>query len=60
MASWPRGAGERLCPVTASPLVVTDEQAWAGHHLSLGLSGAYHHEVLSFAEECFVSGRLRT
>jgi hypothetical protein len=44
---------------TASPRVVTDEQASAGHNLSLGLSAiAYHLKVLSFAEECIVSRRL--
>jgi len=38
---------------TASPRVGTDEQASAGHNLSLGLSAtAYHLKVLSFAEEC--------
>jgi len=38
---------------TASPRVVSDEQAGAGHNLSLGLSAmAYHLKVLSFAEEC--------
>lgn len=46
---------------TASRRVVTDEQAWAGHNLSLGLSaGAYHLKVLSFAEECIVCRRLKT
>jgi alpha-beta hydrolase superfamily lysophospholipase len=46
---------------TASPRVVTDEQASAGHNLSLGLSAtAYHLKVLSFAEECIVSRRLIT
>ena len=38
---------------TASPRVVTAEQADAAHNLSLGWSAlAYHLKVLSFAEEC--------
>ena len=38
---------------TASPRVVTAEQAGGGHNLSLGLSAlAYHLGVLSFAEKC--------
>jgi hypothetical protein len=38
---------------TASPRVVTAEQAEGGHNLSRGLSAlAYHLNVLAFAEEC--------
>ena len=38
---------------TASPRVVTAEQAGGGHNLSRGLSAmAYHLRVLAFAEEC--------
>jgi hypothetical protein len=41
---------------TASPRVVTEEQAGAGHNLSLGLAAmAYHLKVLSFAEECVLA-----
>jgi hypothetical protein len=41
---------------TASPRVVTEEQADGGHNLSLGLSAlAYHLKVLSFAEECVLA-----
>lgn len=46
---------------TGSPRVVTEEQASAGHNLSLGLSAAaYHHKVLSFVEECIVARRPRS
>ena len=45
---------------TASPRVAVDEQAEAGHNLSLGLSAlAYHLKVLSFAEECVLARRER-
>jgi pimeloyl-ACP methyl ester carboxylesterase len=41
---------------TASPRVVTAEQADAAHNLSLGWSAlSYHLKVLSFAEECAVA-----
>jgi pimeloyl-ACP methyl ester carboxylesterase len=41
---------------TASPRVVTDEQAQGGHNLSVGLSAAsYHLKVLSFVEECILN-----
>jgi len=48
-----RVAGIRTSPFSASPRVVTDEQAGGGHNLSLGLSAmAYHLKVLAFADEC--------
>jgi pimeloyl-ACP methyl ester carboxylesterase len=58
-AVWRAGA-EALADVaalfTASPRVVTEEQAGSGHNLSLGLSAmAYHLKVLSFAEECVLA-----
>jgi pimeloyl-ACP methyl ester carboxylesterase len=55
---WSRGP-QALAQVgalfTASPRVVTAEQADAAHNLSLGWSArSYHLKVLSFAEECIV------
>jgi hypothetical protein len=56
---WSSGAlalAEVAALFTASPRVVVDEQAEAGHNLSLGLSAlAYHLKVLSFAEECVLA-----
>jgi pimeloyl-ACP methyl ester carboxylesterase len=41
---------------TASPRVVTEEQADSGHNLSVGLSAlAYHLKILSFVEECVLA-----
>lgn len=41
---------------TASPRVVTAEQAGASHNISVGVSAlAYHLKVLSFAEECVLA-----
>jgi pimeloyl-ACP methyl ester carboxylesterase len=38
---------------TAAPSFMLNEQAGAGHNLSLSVAAAdYHHNVLSFAEEC--------
>jgi pimeloyl-ACP methyl ester carboxylesterase len=55
--SGPTALAEVAALFTASPRVVADEQAEAGHNLSLGFSAlAYHLKVLSFAEEC-VLGR---
>jgi pimeloyl-ACP methyl ester carboxylesterase len=56
---WRSGA-EALAEVaalfTVSPRVVADEQAEAGHNLSLGFSAlAYHLKVLAFAEECVLA-----
>ena len=52
-SSGPAALAEVASLFTASPRVVTAEQAGAGHNLSLGLSAmAYHLKVLSFAEEC--------
>lgn len=42
---------------TGAPRVVLNEQAGAGHNLSLGWSAAaYHQSVLSFLEQCAVAG----
>jgi len=50
------GLAEVAALFTASPRVTADEQAEAGHNLSLGLSAmAYHLKVLSFAEECVLA-----
>jgi pimeloyl-ACP methyl ester carboxylesterase len=44
---------------TASPRFRLDEQAGAGHNLSLSVSAAaYHLKVLSFAEECVVARQI--
>jgi pimeloyl-ACP methyl ester carboxylesterase len=49
----PAALAEVAALFTASPRVVTHEQATGGHNLSLGLSAtAYHLSMLSFAEEC--------
>ena len=41
---------------TASPRVVINEVAGAGHNLSVGLAAdAYHQHVLSFVEECLIA-----
>jgi pimeloyl-ACP methyl ester carboxylesterase len=54
--SGPAALAEVAALFTASPRVVADEQAEAGHNLSLGLSAlAYHLKVLSFAEECVLA-----
>lgn len=51
--SGPAALADIAALFTASARVVTQEQAGAGHNLSLGLSAmAYHLKVLSFAEEC--------
>ena len=51
--SGPQGLADMAGLFTASPRVVTDEQAAAGHNLSRGRSAlAYHLKVLSFTEEC--------
>ncbi|MBA2947842.1 alpha/beta hydrolase [Streptomyces sp. PSKA28] len=43
---------------TASPRVVVDEQAGAGHNTSIGRTAtAYHLKVLSFVEECALAAR---
>jgi pimeloyl-ACP methyl ester carboxylesterase len=55
-SSGPPALADIASLFTASPRVVTDEQAGAGHNLSLGLSAmAYHLKVLSFAEECVLA-----
>ncbi|MER5183393.1 alpha/beta fold hydrolase [Streptomyces sp. NPDC002896] len=44
---------------TASPRVVVDEQAGAGHNTSIGRAAmAYHLKILSFVEECALATRL--
>jgi len=49
----PAALAEVAALFTAAPQVVTREQTFGGHNLSLGLSApAYHLSVLSFAEEC--------
>jgi len=54
--SGPAALAEVAGLFTASPRVVADEQAEAGHNLSLGFSAlAYHLKVLSFAEECVLT-----
>jgi pimeloyl-ACP methyl ester carboxylesterase len=58
-SSGPAALAEVAALFTASPRVVTAEQAGAGHNLSLGLSAmAYHLKVLSFAEECVLAALL--
>jgi pimeloyl-ACP methyl ester carboxylesterase len=43
---------------TASPRVVTDEQADSGHNLSIGFTATgYHLKILSFVEECVLAHR---
>ncbi|MET7400598.1 alpha/beta fold hydrolase [Dactylosporangium sp. NPDC005572] len=55
----PQGLAEVATLFTAAPRVVTDEQAFGGHNLSLGLTAtAYHLKVLAFAEECIVAQQL--
>jgi pimeloyl-ACP methyl ester carboxylesterase len=52
----PAGLADVAGLFTASPRVVTQEQADGGHNLSLGLSAlAYHLKVLAFAEECVLT-----
>jgi pimeloyl-ACP methyl ester carboxylesterase len=52
----PAGLADIAALFTASPRVVTQEQADGGHNLSLGLSAmAYHLKVLAFAEECVLA-----
>ncbi|GAB2831573.1 alpha/beta hydrolase [Actinocorallia aurea] len=58
---WWRSGPEALADLTslftASPRVVAEEQASAGHNLSLGTAAfAYHLRVLAFAEECAARG----
>jgi hypothetical protein len=49
----PSAVAEVAALFTASPRVVTAEQAAAAHNLSLGWSAlSYHLKVLSFVEEC--------
>jgi pimeloyl-ACP methyl ester carboxylesterase len=51
--SGPSALADIASLFTASPRVVTAEQARGGHNLSRGLSAAaYHLQVLAFAEEC--------
>lgn len=41
---------------TAAPQFMINEQAGTGHNLSLSLAAAaYHHEVMSFVQECVVA-----
>jgi pimeloyl-ACP methyl ester carboxylesterase len=59
-ATGPAALAEVAALFTASPRVVAEEQAAAGHNLSLGLSArAYHLKVLSFVEECAVLADVR-
>lgn len=54
--SDPDALAEIASTFTASPRFVINEQAGAGHNLSLSVSAAaYHMNVLSFVEECVVA-----
>ncbi|MDO3646897.1 alpha/beta fold hydrolase [Nocardia mangyaensis] len=54
----PRALGEITALFTAAPRVVVNEQADAGHNLSMGHSAAaYHLRVMSFIEECVIARR---
>jgi pimeloyl-ACP methyl ester carboxylesterase len=54
--SDPDALAEIASTFTASPRFVINEQAGAGHNLSLSVSAAaYHMSVLSFVEECVVA-----
>jgi pimeloyl-ACP methyl ester carboxylesterase len=55
------GLDEVAALFTAAPRVVTDEQTWGGHNLSLGRSAtAYHLKVLAFVEECILARKFAT
>ncbi len=54
--SDPEAMAEIAAMFSASPRFVVNEQAGAGHNLSLSVSAAaYHMKALSFAEECVVA-----
>jgi len=56
-SSGPEAMADIAGLFTASPRVVTDEQADSGHNLSIGRTATgYHLKILSFVEEC-VLGR---
>jgi hypothetical protein len=59
-SSGPRALADLASVFTASPRVVTQEQADATHLLSVGWTApSYHLKVLSFAEECAVAATIR-
>jgi pimeloyl-ACP methyl ester carboxylesterase len=54
----PLALGEITALFTAAPRVLLNEQADAGHNLSMGHSAtAYHLRVMSFIEECVIAHR---
>lgn len=54
--SGPAGLADIAALFTAAPRVAVNEQADAGHNLSIGRSAmAYHLTVLSFVEECVLA-----
>lgn len=54
----PEALADVAAVFTAAPRFVLDEQAGAGHNLSLSFAAAdYHHKVLSFVEDCVAARR---
>lgn len=59
-SSGPEAMADIAGLFTASPRVVTEEQADGGHNLSIGLTATgYHLKILSFVEECVLAHRNR-
>ena len=55
-SNGPKALADVASMFTASPRVVTAEQADASHNLSIGWTAqSYHLKILSFAEECAIA-----